>query len=178
MSATSKRPLLTPADVLNFIPSLGLLILEAAANIVLPDNGLPWRKLRENDLSDVDIGHLSDELVYIIVHLLQNDPSQRTTVDDLQAHPVVNKMQRLRQRGFQLEALPDGEDSAPSKTEGTNASALVSHAKGAIVEEASDFLPNVMAEVRRIWHSPGKSKLGPTTTLVPVREDSGQMDID
>lgn len=140
----------------------------------MPDNGLPWRKLRENDLSDVDIGHLSDELVYIIVNLLQSDPSQRTTVEDLQAHPVVNKMQRLRQRGFELEALPDGGESV---NEQMSSNSSVSHAKGAIVEEASDFLPNVMAEVRRIWHSPRKSKLAPAS-LLPVREDSGQMDVD
>lgn len=31
---------------------LGLIILEIAANIILPDNGTPWRKLRSGDLSD------------------------------------------------------------------------------------------------------------------------------
>ncbi|BFZ57983.1 mitosis inhibitor protein kinase swe1 [Savitreella phatthalungensis] len=37
-----------PVDVF----SLGLITLETAANIVLPDNGLSWQKLRSGDLSD------------------------------------------------------------------------------------------------------------------------------
>lgn len=143
----------------------------------MPDNGLPWRKLRENDLSDVEVGHLSDELVYIIVHLLQSDPSQRTTVDELQAHPVVNKMQKLRQRGFELEALPNEKQGMAREAEQSDSNRLVLHAKGAIVEESSDFLPHVMAEVRRIWHSPRKSKLVPSTRT-PMQEDSNQMEID
>ncbi|CUM65672.1 uncharacterized protein PRCAT00003320001 [Priceomyces carsonii] len=39
--------------------SVGLIILEAAANIVLPENGTPWRKLRSGDLSDA--GKLSSD---------------------------------------------------------------------------------------------------------------------
>lgn len=39
--------------------SVGLIILEIAANIVLPDNGSPWRKLRSGDLSDA--GKLSSD---------------------------------------------------------------------------------------------------------------------
>lgn len=39
--------------------SLGLVILELAANIILPDNGTPWRKLRSGDLSDA--GRLSSD---------------------------------------------------------------------------------------------------------------------
>lgn len=39
--------------------SVGLIILEIAANIILPDNGTPWRKLRSGDLSDA--GRLSSD---------------------------------------------------------------------------------------------------------------------
>lgn len=39
--------------------SVGLMILEIAANIILPDNGTPWRKLRSGDLSDA--GKLSSD---------------------------------------------------------------------------------------------------------------------
>lgn len=42
-----------PADVF----SLGLMMLEIAANIILPDNGVHWQKLRSGDLSDA--GRLS-----------------------------------------------------------------------------------------------------------------------
>jgi mitosis inhibitor protein kinase SWE1 len=38
-----------PADIF----ALGMILLEIAANVVLPDNGEPWRKLRSGDLSDV-----------------------------------------------------------------------------------------------------------------------------
>jgi mitosis inhibitor protein kinase SWE1 len=38
-----------PADIF----SLGMTILETAANVCLPDNGLSWQKLRNGDLSDV-----------------------------------------------------------------------------------------------------------------------------
>jgi len=144
---------------------LGLLILEAAANVVLPDNGSPWRKLREDDLSDVEIGHLSDELVYIIVNLLQSDPAARSTVDDLQSHPVVSKMQSLRLAGLRKEAAESSSEEMP--TINTSSLAVV-YAKGAIVEEPEGFLPKIMAEVRRIWHSPG----GGTSTQQKRRADA------
>ena len=46
-----------PVDVF----SLGLMILEVAANIVLPDNGLSWQKLRSGDLSDAPRLSSSDD---------------------------------------------------------------------------------------------------------------------
>ncbi|KAJ9106493.1 hypothetical protein QFC19_003223 [Naganishia cerealis] len=39
--------------------SVGLMILEIATNVILPDNGTPWRKLRSGDLSDA--GKLSSD---------------------------------------------------------------------------------------------------------------------
>jgi mitosis inhibitor protein kinase SWE1 len=42
-----------PADIF----STGLMMVEIAANIILPDNGLHWQKLRSGDLSDA--GRLS-----------------------------------------------------------------------------------------------------------------------
>ncbi|CAI5757002.1 unnamed protein product [Candida verbasci] len=55
--------------------SLGLIILEIAANIILPDNGTPWRKLRSGDLSDA--GQLSsDNISMFLQHKL---PPQTTT---------------------------------------------------------------------------------------------------
>lgn len=38
-----------PADMF----SLGMIMLEIAGNIVLPDNGLSWQRLRSGDLSDL-----------------------------------------------------------------------------------------------------------------------------
>lgn len=45
--------------------SVGLMILEIAANIILPDNGTPWRKLRSGDLSDA--GKLSSDNISIFL---------------------------------------------------------------------------------------------------------------
>lgn len=49
----SKQQYGTPADIF----SLGIMMLEVAANIVLPDYGVHWQKLRSGDLSDA--GRLS-----------------------------------------------------------------------------------------------------------------------
>ena len=38
-----------PADIF----ALGLIMLEIAGNVVLPDNGLSWQRLRSGDMSDV-----------------------------------------------------------------------------------------------------------------------------
>lgn len=53
-----------PADVF----SLGLMMLEIAANIILPDNGIHWQKLRSGDLSDagrLSSGNLHSESIGI-----------------------------------------------------------------------------------------------------------------
>lgn len=50
-----------PADIF----SLGLVILEVAANIVLPQNGLSWQKLRSGDLSDAPRLSSSDIVSFI-----------------------------------------------------------------------------------------------------------------
>lgn len=51
----------TPADIF----SSGLMMLEIAANIILPDNGVHWQKLRSGDLSDagrLSSGNLCNEV--------------------------------------------------------------------------------------------------------------------
>lgn len=57
--------------------SLGLIILEIAANIILPDNGTPWRKLRSGDLSDA--GQLSsDNISMFLQHKPETSSSSNT----------------------------------------------------------------------------------------------------
>ncbi|EMG49620.1 hypothetical protein G210_5572, partial [Candida maltosa Xu316] len=53
--------------------SLGLIILEIAANIILPDNGTPWRKLRSGDLSDA--GRLSSDNISMFLQHSNNNNS-------------------------------------------------------------------------------------------------------
>lgn len=124
-------------------------MLEAAANVVLPDNGLPWRKLRENDFSGVELNHLSDELTHVLEQVLESDPTKRLAIDDLCQHPMIAKMQLLRGHGLQYEADPGNFDAS------------IPRIKGAVIEEQEGFLDNVLAEVRHAWHSPAKGRPAP-----------------
>ncbi|KAI5961391.1 SWE1 [Candida pseudojiufengensis] len=57
--------------------SLGLIILEIAANVILPDNGTPWKKLRSGDLSDA--GQLSsDNISMFLQHKPETSSSSNT----------------------------------------------------------------------------------------------------
>lgn len=156
-------------------------MLEAAANVVLPDNGLPWRKLREDDFSDVQMGHLSDELVNVIVNLLQSEPLQRTTVHDLVRHPVIACMQSLKRKGLEKKKVSQLEPAQLSQADRNDIEDRhFDQARGAVIEEAEDFLAKVMAEVRHNWYSPRKVKQYETTQITPMESpiSSDQMQID
>ncbi|GAA6052183.1 hypothetical protein JCM3770_000784 [Rhodotorula araucariae] len=72
--------------------SLGLVILEAAANVVLPDNGPAWQKLRSNDFSDVHLARLSPGLISILQGMLHKSPDLRASLGDVARHPVVAQL--------------------------------------------------------------------------------------
>ncbi|KAJ1982943.1 mitosis inhibitor protein kinase swe1 [Dimargaris xerosporica] len=77
-----------PADIF----SLGLLLLEVAANIVLPDNGPAWQKLRSGDLSDCQFDTAtSSDMIQLITQMLQPNPADRPTIDGIMALPCVQK---------------------------------------------------------------------------------------
>ena len=63
-----------PADIF----SLGMTILETAANVCLPDNGIPWQKLRSGDLSDAPRLSSSDNEV-VEEHGMDVDAGGRPT---------------------------------------------------------------------------------------------------
>ncbi|KAJ1805855.1 mitosis inhibitor protein kinase swe1, partial [Coemansia sp. RSA 2599] len=62
--------------------SLGLMMLEITADIVLPDNGVEWHKLRENCFDDQVFDDLpySADLLETIKLMLHPDPAQRPTL--------------------------------------------------------------------------------------------------
>ncbi|KAJ3160193.1 Protein kinase, membrane associated tyrosine threonine 1 [Geranomyces michiganensis] len=75
-----------PADIF----SLGLIILEITANVILPENGPYWHKLREGDLGEIDFGQeISPALVDLVKSMLDPDPDMRPTVDGILGHPYV-----------------------------------------------------------------------------------------
>lgn len=111
-----------PADMF----SLGIMMVEIAANIVPPDNGVYWQKLRSGDLSDAgqlssgDLaadnntreGHHgppkwapffmindSQSLDKIVEQLLNPIPSRRLTADELLSTPEAELVNNRRQAG-------------------------------------------------------------------------------
>ena len=119
-----------PADVF----SLGMTILEAAANVCLPDNGLPWQKLRSGDLSDAPRLSSSDNEVVeehgmdvdgtrptgmeggklddMVRWMLSPNPIERPSCRDILGSEVVRWVDRRRRAGaviFEGEFGPDEE---------------------------------------------------------------------
>lgn len=92
--------------------SLGLIMIEAVGNVVLPDNGEPWQKLRNDDLSDVDFEGISVSLVTLIRWMISSRPGERPSVSEVLAHPVVAAARARMQLGLssqELDQLPDFE---------------------------------------------------------------------
>ncbi|OLY85335.1 Mitosis inhibitor protein kinase wee1 [Smittium mucronatum] len=76
----------------NDIFSLGLIILEIAANVVLPENGPEWFDLRHNNLTSaqLDKTEVSSDLFSIISCMLDKDPKNRPTADQILSFPRVH----------------------------------------------------------------------------------------
>ncbi|KAK8854579.1 hypothetical protein IAR55_003318 [Kwoniella newhampshirensis] len=91
--------------------SLGIMILEAALNVVLPSNGDGWVKLRNDDFSDL-VEHyyprqislrrgleqsqgdssapiLSDEILSVIKAMMRSVPEERWSLEDVRRYDVV-----------------------------------------------------------------------------------------
>ncbi|KAF9526670.1 hypothetical protein CPB83DRAFT_857597 [Crepidotus variabilis] len=75
------------ADVFSF----GMTILETATNIVVPDQGEAWHRLRNEDFSQVDLDDDSDKLVKLIQQMMRRDPSLRLTIAEVWSHPPVRR---------------------------------------------------------------------------------------
>ncbi|OMJ29091.1 Mitosis inhibitor protein kinase wee1 [Smittium culicis] len=68
--------------------SLGLIILEIAANVVLPENGPEYFDLRHNVFSSAQLeeSNISQELISLITCMLDKDPSKRPTASQIMSH--------------------------------------------------------------------------------------------
>ncbi|TCD61231.1 hypothetical protein EIP91_008766 [Steccherinum ochraceum] len=69
--------------------ALGLTMLETATNIVVPDQGEAWHRLRHDDFAQVDFSGLSFNLIRLLKGMLRSEPSQRLSASDISNHPVV-----------------------------------------------------------------------------------------
>ncbi|KAF8633350.1 hypothetical protein AX17_004522 [Amanita inopinata Kibby_2008] len=90
------------ADVFSF----GMTILEIAANIVVPDQGEAWHRLRQEDFSQVDLDD-SPELLGLIRQLMRTDPSQRVSAQAVFDHPTVSRARIIMERTYDL-AMKNG----------------------------------------------------------------------
>lgn len=76
--------------------SLGMILLEATANIVVPDMGNEWHMLRNDNFSAVDFAPSgfqprSAELVDLITGLMRSKQAFRLTSQQVYNHPVVSR---------------------------------------------------------------------------------------
>ncbi|POV95852.1 hypothetical protein PSHT_15456 [Puccinia striiformis] len=83
--------------------SVGLIALEIATSVVLPDNGDEWRSLRSSGFSRTDLCHLSSELVLLIKRMMDKCPDRRITAAELTRHPVIAKLKSLGDVGLAQE---------------------------------------------------------------------------
>ncbi|KAJ1340294.1 hypothetical protein BSLG_005067 [Batrachochytrium salamandrivorans] len=72
--------------------SLGLILLEISANIILPENGPVWQHLREGDFSDIPLTDRSPPLTDFIRSMMHPNPNVRPTMQDVLAHPILASM--------------------------------------------------------------------------------------
>ena len=106
-----------PADMF----SLGLILLEAACSVEIPDNGTPWHKLRSDDFSDVSLDTLSPALRSLITSLLASQPVARPTASEVVEMPALVAVRNIMRRGLratELDQLPafDAPERARSAT--------------------------------------------------------------
>jgi len=83
-----------PADVF----SLGLILLEMAANIILPENGQGWQMLRAGDFSNChELVNVSSELQQLISQMLHPNAEERFTVEQVLEHPKMKEIHMVEQ---------------------------------------------------------------------------------
>ncbi|KAF8894006.1 hypothetical protein BD779DRAFT_1435579 [Infundibulicybe gibba] len=83
------------ADVFSF----GMTILETASNIVVPDQGEAWHRLRQEDFSQVDLDD-RPELLDLIRQMMRTDPRLRINIDRVWDHPVVSRARAIMERVY------------------------------------------------------------------------------
>ncbi|KAF9051208.1 hypothetical protein BDZ89DRAFT_1057063 [Hymenopellis radicata] len=88
------------ADVFSF----GMTMLETASNIVVPDQGESWHRLRREDFSQVDLDD-SPELLELIRQMMRTDPTSRISMRDICAHAVVRRARSRMDKMYETAKL-------------------------------------------------------------------------
>ncbi|KAI0769362.1 hypothetical protein BD413DRAFT_477978 [Trametes elegans] len=97
--------------------SLGMTMLETASNIVVPDQGEAWHRLRREDFSQVELD-ASPELWELLKSMMRAAPALRISIVLVDTHPVVLRARRAMEHmrtewgavfgASPLGAVPDG----------------------------------------------------------------------
>ena len=66
-------------------------MLEAATNIIVPDQGESWHRLRHDDFAQVDFIGLSSTLIVLLKGMLQSEPTLRYNASQVAGHSVVRR---------------------------------------------------------------------------------------
>lgn len=182
-----------PADMF----SLGLILLEAACSVEIPDNGEPWHKLRNDDFSDVDMDALSPAMQNIITSLLCSKPELRLSAAELVDMPALGVVRTHMLQGLrasELDQLPafsvhNGNTRYPLPASkfyeppmpGDDEDRRVVRFRGALIQENEPtFLTDVLAATgTRSAHasSPDTSMSLLTDEMPAVTEDVAQSPI-
>lgn len=81
--------------------SLGASLLELASGMNLPQNGTVWQKLRQGDLIKFSpSAKRSDQLEEIINLMMEPNPENRPTVDELLMHPRLQVIAGTMSKGI------------------------------------------------------------------------------
>ncbi|KAG6918544.1 hypothetical protein DXG01_013634 [Tephrocybe rancida] len=75
--------------------SFGMIVLETATNIMVPDQGEAWQRLRREDFSQVDLADNSSELRTMIAEMMRTEPSERMSIEDICGHGVVCRAREM-----------------------------------------------------------------------------------
>lgn len=107
-------------------------LLETACNIVVPDGGDPWHRLRHDDFSDCPLDELESlQLQGTIRALMFSNPHLRPTAGQIAEHPIVSAARTLGQPAIVAEedtfmsqvlaaASDDHDESLGDARDGTN----------------------------------------------------------
>ncbi|KAI8994029.1 hypothetical protein BD414DRAFT_481168 [Trametes punicea] len=77
--------------------SLGMTMLETASNIVVPDQGEAWHRLRREDFSQVELD-ASPELWELLKSMMRAAPALRIGIALVDTHPVVVRARRAMEQ--------------------------------------------------------------------------------
>lgn len=95
------------ADIFSF----GMTMLETATNIVVPDQGDAWHRIRHDDFSQIDFADISTELIELLKGMMRSDPDLRLDAGMVCSHPVIVRA-RLAMDDFRKELGPVFQASA------------------------------------------------------------------